>query len=202
MLLALPSAISTEKFLIAEAHRCQVTTPDTTGIQRKDIRSISAALECGPMSENDLVVAGFALGMAEPGEVAIVFGFRTALGHQIQRAVSPTEAHAGEIVGDGAQALDAEQVIAPAVWLVAVHAIEVGFGHGIVSQRPMYLAGEFYCFCDAPYGWDTCMDHGKALLVYHQRQALQPFQQCICVLGTQDFRQVVLFVGKTLGAVG
>src|SRR5690606_39935879 len=77
--------------------------------------------------------------MAEPGGEAGRGTAHAFLAFQVQGAVGRAEAHAGEVVGNHPQPLDAVQVLVPPGRLVAVHAIQKLADAGVVDRKSTRL---------------------------------------------------------------
>src|SRR5690606_15554343 len=125
----------------------QTAAPYAAGIQRLDPGLFAYAFEGCPVPEQQFPTAGLALGMAEPGRIA---GWRLVdafLAFQVEAAVSGTEAHASEVIGDHPQARHTLKRWVPLVRLVAVHAFQEGRTTGRVAQHLFDFGGAFEGFC-------------------------------------------------------
>ncbi|MNN44477.1 hypothetical protein D3C81_1587690 [compost metagenome] len=112
---------------------------------------------------------------------------------EVEFAFGGAEAHAGEVVGDDAQACHAFEIVVPFRRIVAVHAVEVGEQHVVVSQGRFDFGGALQCAAQRPLRWNASVNHGDIalLVVVHELLLAYPLQQFRAVRGIENLAQGV-----------
>ena len=179
----LPALTGTARPLAAlQVIEGQRAIPDTPGVQGDGVGIVGVSRDGGPVAEQDAIVGGFALRVAEPGgdlpvaQVGHPWCWGAALALQVQYALFGAEAHAGEVIGDDAQARHAGQVIGPQRRFVAVHGAQERDTVRTAQCRlhfPRIADGLLH----SPLGRNAGVDQGVAVLVVHQGLLRQPVEQ-------------------------
>ena len=128
--------------------------------------------------------------------------FRRFLGIHVQLPVREAESHAGERIGDKAQAGQTAELFAPVVRHIAVHGIQEE-GIRVARQYRFYVTRTGFCRLKIPLRGDPGMGHDQFFILVDLQQGLtaQPVNQIVRVWRFQQrseaiFRLVAADPGK------
>ena len=137
------------------------------------------------------------LALLEPGAQARGRLFGALLAFEVEPAVEIAEAHPGEGVDDVAVALDPDQIVLPAIRLIAIHVVQQPLVL-IAAQQTLHLAGAVAGGAGVPRRGDAGMYHhdGQVGVLCQQRTVAQPLQQLVPVRCLHQLLQLVFLLER------
>ncbi len=135
--------------------------------------------------------------LLEPGTQARGRLGGALLAFEVEPAVEIAEAHSGEGVDDVAVALDPDQIVLPAIGLIAIHVVQQPLVL-ITAQQAFHLTGTVAGGAGVPRRGDAGMHHhdGQVGVLRQQRAVAQPLQQFVPIRGVHQLLQPVFLLER------